>query len=324
MASQSFLRALVLCLVAIIGSTQAQLQANFYANTCPKAEEIVNKYVREHIPNAPSLAAAIIRMQFHDCFVRGCDASVLLNSTTNNKAEKDAIPNLTLRGFSFIDGVKSAVEAECPGVVSCADIISLTARDAVVATGGPHWTVTTGRRDGTVSKATEVNIPSPFDNITTLQGQFGAVGLDLKDLVLLSGAHTIGVAHCSPSVSIRLFNFTGKGDEDPSLDKKYAENLKKFKCKTINATTIIEMDPGSRKTFDLGYYGQVAKRRGLFNSDAALLTNPVTKSVLNQLLQGSVENFWAEFAKSMEKMILFNVKTGTQGQIRKQCAFVNN
>ncbi|KAI9094173.1 hypothetical protein K1719_026755 [Acacia pycnantha] len=324
MASQSFLRDLILCLVAIIGSTQAQLQANFYANTCPKAEEIVNKYVREHIRNAPSLAAAIIRMQFHDCFVRGCDASVLLNSTTNNQAEKDSIPNLTLRGFSFIDGVKSAVEAECPGVVSCADILSLTARDTVVATGGPYWTVTTGRRDGTVSKATEVIIPAPFDNITTLQGKFAGVGLDLKDLVLLSGAHTIGVAHCS-SLSNRLFNFTGKGDQDPSLDREYAENLKKFKCKTItDNTTLIEMDPGSRKTFDLGYYGQVAKRRGLFQSDAALLNNPVTKSLLNQLLQGSVENFWAEFAKSMEKMILINVKTGTQGQIRKKCAFVNN
>ncbi|XP_054813625.1 peroxidase 3-like [Prosopis cineraria] len=325
MASQSFLRALILCLTAIVGLTQAQLQQNFYAKTCPTAEAIVYKYVHEHIRNAPSLAAALIRLNFHDCFVRGCDASVLLNSTTN-QAEKNSPPNLSLRGFDFIDRIKSLVEAECPGVVSCADILALTARDAIVATGGPFWKVTTGRRDGTVSNLTEAlfGIPAPFHNITVLQGIFAGVGLDLKDLVLLSGAHTIGVSHCSP-FSNRLYNFTGKGDQDPSLDSEYAENLKKFKCKTsTDNTTLVEMDPGSRKTFDLSYYVHVVKRRGLFESDAALLNNPVTKSLVNLLLQGSMENFFAEFAKSMEKMIQINVLTGTQGQIRKHCALVNN
>lgn len=63
---------------------------------------------------------------------QGCDASVLLNSSSTNTAEKDSPPNLTLRGFGFIDTVKSLIEAECPGVVSCADILSLVARDSVV------------------------------------------------------------------------------------------------------------------------------------------------------------------------------------------------
>lgn len=140
----------------------------------------------------------------------------------------------------------------------------------------------------------------------------------------MSGAHTIGVSHCS-SLSNRLFNFTGKGDQDPSLDSEYAANLKAFKCKNINDnTTKIEMDPGSRKTFDLGYYRQVIKRRGLFESDAALLTNSVTKSQIIQLLQGSVENFFSEFANSIEKMGRIKVKTGTEGEIRKRCAFVNS
>lgn len=65
--------------------------------------------------------------------IQGCDGSVLLNSTTN-QAEKDAPPNLTVRGFDFIDRIKSLVEAECPGVVSCADIIALSARDSIVVT----------------------------------------------------------------------------------------------------------------------------------------------------------------------------------------------
>jgi len=68
----------------------------------------------------------------HEAF-QGCDGSVLLNSTTN-QAEKNAPPNLTVRGFDFIDRIKSLVEAECPGVVSCADIVTLAARDSIVAT----------------------------------------------------------------------------------------------------------------------------------------------------------------------------------------------
>ncbi|KAI8008172.1 Peroxidase 47 [Camellia lanceoleosa] len=61
----------------------------------------------------------------------GCEASVLLNSTNNNQAERDAIPNLSLRRFQVIDAVKAAIEKACPGVVSCADILALAARNAV-------------------------------------------------------------------------------------------------------------------------------------------------------------------------------------------------
>ncbi|KAF7805817.1 peroxidase 3-like [Senna tora] len=323
--SNIYLGALLVGLIAFTVSTKAELKPNYYGKSCPKAEKIISSFVQQHIKNAPPLAAALIRMQFHDCFVRGCDASLLLNSTTN-QAERNAAPNLTLRGFDFIDRIKSLVEAECPGVVSCADIIALSARDSIVTIGGPSWTVLTGRRDGTVSNLTEAltNIPAPFDNFTTLQSRFTNKGLDLKDLVLLSGAHTIGISHC-PSFTNRLYNFTGKGDEDPSLDSEYAANLKKFKCKTASDnTTLVEMDPGSRKAFDLSYYAHLVKRRGLFESDAALLTNSFTKSAIIQLLQGSLENFYSEFAKSMEKLIQVQVLTGTQGQIRKHCALVNS
>ncbi|QCD87904.1 peroxidase [Vigna unguiculata] len=324
MGSQSF-KALIICLIAVIGSTQAQLQLGFYAKSCPNAEKIILKYVAEHIRNVPSLAAALIRLHFHDCFVNGCDGSVLVNSTPNNQAEKDSIPNLTLRGFSFIDAIKSLVEAECPGVVSCADILALTARDSIHAIGGPFWNVPTGRRDGLISRAADplASLPAPFHNLTVQLTLFDNVGLDANDLVVLSGAHTIGVAHCT-SISTRLYNFTGKGDTDPTLDSDYATNLKTLKCKNINDnTTLLEMDPGSRDTFDLGYYKQVVKRRGLFHSDAALLSSSTTTSIITKQLQ-STQGFFAEFAKSMEKMGRINLKLGTQGEIRKHCARVNN
>lgn len=59
-----------LLLLGLVGPIQAQLQMNFYANTCPNAEKIVQDFVSNHISNAPSLAAALLRMHFHDCFVR--------------------------------------------------------------------------------------------------------------------------------------------------------------------------------------------------------------------------------------------------------------
>ncbi|OIW08421.1 hypothetical protein TanjilG_03097 [Lupinus angustifolius] len=325
MGSKNYSLVLILGLLALIGPTHAQLKLGFYARSCPKAEKIILKYIHDHIPTTPSLAAALLRLHFHDCFIRGCDASVLVNSTKTNAAEKSAVPNFTLRGFEFIDILKSLVEAECPGVVSCADIVALTARDSVQAIGGPFWNVPTGRRDGVISNATEAlfGLPAPFHNLTTLLTTFANVGLDTNDLVVLSGGHTIGLSHCS-TISTRLFNFTGNGGQDPALDRVYATNLKSHRCKSINDnTTLIEMDPGSRNNFDVGYYKQLVKRRGLFTSDDSLLDSSVTRSIINQQLQ-SPQKFFIEFGKSMEKMGRINVLTGRQGQIRKHCAIINS
>lgn len=61
--------------------------------------------------------------------MQGCDGSILI---TGPSAEKNALTNLGLRGFEVIEDVKTKVEAACPGVVSCADILALSVRDAVV------------------------------------------------------------------------------------------------------------------------------------------------------------------------------------------------
>lgn len=134
------------------------------------------------------------------------------------------------------------------------------------------------------------------------------------------GGHTIGISHC-PSFTARLYNFTGKGDMDPSLDPHYAAALKK-KCPPNDVSTLVEMDPGSFKTFDTKYFTTVSKRRGLFQSDAALLDHSDTRSyVLQQSYGGS--SFNSDFAESMVKMGKIGVLTGKAGEIRKRCAFVN-
>jgi peroxidase len=79
------------------------------------------------------------------------------------------------------------------------------ARDAVVLARGPSWPVALGRRDGTVSSATEAanELPPAFGDVPLLTKIFASKGLDLEDLVVLSGAHTLGTAHC-PSYADRL------------------------------------------------------------------------------------------------------------------------
>lgn len=64
--------------------------------------------------------------------VQGCDGSLLLDDTSTFKGEKTALPNQnSVRGYEVIDTIKSSVEKACPNTVSCADIVTLVARDAV-------------------------------------------------------------------------------------------------------------------------------------------------------------------------------------------------
>ncbi|KAI3979941.1 hypothetical protein MKX01_042595 [Papaver californicum] len=299
---------------------------NFYRKSCRKVdvEKIVQDITWKNVAVNPSLGAKILRVHYHDCFVRGCDASLLLDPTPNQatQVEKEARPNLSLSGFEVIDEIKTRLEQECPQTVSCADILALAARDAVSFQFQKQmWKVPLGRRDGKVSIASEAitDLPSASSNFTTLQQLFSRKTLDTVDLVALSGAHTIGVTRCGV-ISRRLFNFTGNGDTDPSIDQTFASILK-TECAGGNGV-ILEMDPGSSTTFDNHYYKNLNEKKGVFQSDAALLTNRFSKSLSERFERGNA--FFANFATSMINMGAVEVITRKdQGEIRKNCRFVN-
>lgn len=299
-----------------------ELQVGFYKESCPYAEYIVKGVVQQaFVSTGGDIAAGLLRMHFHDCFVEGCDASVLLDGPDT---EKTAAPNLTLDGFDIIDEAKCELEKQCPGIVSCADIVAFAARDSVVLTKGLYWDVAAGRRDGTVSEASRAlkNVPSPVSNVWELTADFAGKGLSQDDMITLSGAHTIGVAHCASFIN-RLYNFSAYYPTDPTLEPKFAEELKKQCPPQIpNSNVVVALDSMTPQYFDNDYYANLRVGKGLLTSDQILYTDPSTRwKVLRQSFDD--RSFQVNFIASMIKMGGIGVKTGNEGEIRHDCKKCN-
>ncbi|KAI3959662.1 hypothetical protein MKW92_017794 [Papaver armeniacum] len=314
----------VFLFLIVIPLSIAVLDSHYYDQTCPQAEHIIADTIRNASLYDSKVPARLLRMFFHDCFVRGCDASILLDSTPGNKAEKDGPPNISIRSFYVIEQAKAKLEKACPRTVSCADIVAIAARDVVTQSGGPRWEVLKGRKDGKISKASETtaNLPAPSFNITQLIQSFAKRGLEIKDLVALSGGHTLGFSHCS-SFQSRLRSFTSTLDLDPTLNAMFAENLRQ-KCpqhdRSPNAGTFL--DTTSSK-FDNDYYKQIVSGKGVFGSDQALLNDYRTKWIVESFARDEWF-FFKEFVGSMVKLGNVGVKSLGDGEVRLKCSVVNS
>lgn len=298
------------------------LSFDFYKSSCPQAESIVSSFLQDAIRRDIGLAAALLRVHFHDCFVQGCDGSVLLDKTrAGQSSEKDAPPNVTLRptAFNAINAVRALLERACGGpVVSCADIAALAARDSVRLAGGPWYAVPLGRRDGLEPAPLQAifdALPPPTSNVTTLLRFLAKIGLDADDLVSLSGAHTLGIAHCT-SFQERLFP-----EDDPTMNKWFAGQLK-LTCPRLNTDNTTANDIRTPDAFDNKYYVDLMNRQGLFTSDQDLHTDARTKPIVTRFAVDQ-SAFFQQFVKSMVKMGQIQVLTGAKGQIRRDCAVPN-
>ena len=60
---------LIVMLTFLIGTSDGQLRIGFYDETCPDAESIVRVVVEDAILSDANIAAVLLRLHFHDCFV---------------------------------------------------------------------------------------------------------------------------------------------------------------------------------------------------------------------------------------------------------------
>ncbi|RVW69386.1 Peroxidase 29 [Vitis vinifera] len=129
----------VLCFLLLqFGVEGRGLSYSIYQKSCPQVEDIVRAALGPIFLSDPSSPPAFLRLLFHDCQVQGCDASILVDPAGGKTPlEMASSKNFGVRKRESISLIKSVVEAQCPGTVSCADILVMAARDAVAFSGGP-------------------------------------------------------------------------------------------------------------------------------------------------------------------------------------------
>ncbi|OAY25422.1 lignin-forming anionic peroxidase [Manihot esculenta] len=309
--------AVVFAVLLLSTACQAQLTSTFYDNSCPNALKTIRTSIRNSIAAERRMAASLIRLHFHDCFVQGCDASILLEETPTIESEQTALPNKdSARGFRVIEKAKSEVEKICPGVVSCADIVAVAARDASAYVGGPSYTVMLGRRDSTTASRTLANsqLPSFKDGLDRLISSFQTKGLSARDLVALSGAHTLGQAQC--------FTFRDRIYSNVSIDAGFASTRRRG-CPAVGGDgNLAPFDLVTPNSFDNNYFKNLIQKKGLLESDQILFSGGSTDGIVREYSR-SPAAFNSDFASAMIKMGNIKPLTGTAGEIRKICSSIN-
>ncbi|CAM0901518.1 unnamed protein product [Alopecurus aequalis] len=286
--------------------TVAALLSPALSQTCTQTqvESMVTSSVQAALRQEIALAAGLLRIFFHDCFPNGCDASIYLKGSGTEQAMG---PNGTLqpRALQLIEDIRAKVHAACGATVSCADISALATRAVVVFSGGPTYTVPRGVLDSLIpAPDTAVDdLPAPSSGVSNLVSAFRGKGLsDLADLVALSGAHTIGRAHCP--------FFKDRADDGDAFGNRLTANCSR------NPNLLQNLDVVTPDLFDNGYYMALVASQGVFTSDMSLIRDARTAPIVRQFA-ASKDAFFAQFAKSMAK--LATVPRSGGGEIRRNC-----
>ncbi|KAG5108787.1 hypothetical protein JHK84_045694 [Glycine max] len=290
------------------------LSYSFYSKTCPKLESIVRKHLKKVFKDDNGQAPALLRIFFHDCFVQGCDGSLLLDGSPSER-DQPANGGIRTEALQTIDDIRGIIHKECGRIVSCADITVLAARDSVFLTGGPDYAVPLGRRDGlSFSTSGTSDLPKPFNTTGVTLDAFAAKNFDVTDVVALSGAHTFGRAHCGTF-------FNRLSPLDPNMDKTLAKQLQST-CPDANSGNTANLDIRTPTVFDNKYYLDLMNRQGVFTSDQDLLNDKRTKGLVNAFALNQTL-FFEKFVDATIKLSQLDVLTGNQGEIRGKCNVVN-
>ncbi|KAK1654083.1 hypothetical protein QYE76_071888 [Lolium multiflorum] len=336
-ASLCVLVTLVLAVIA------AQAQAVSPAKT---TQAVMDAVVKQEVENAincnPGVGAALVRLVFHDCWVRGCDASVLLDKTpSSSSVEKKAANNIGLAGFDVIDSIKARLHD-----VSCADIVVFAGRESarILSKGSIDYTLAPGRLDGVVSSAAEADatLPEASFSFQELKDNFNRTGFSVEDLVILSGAHSIGVAHRT-SFQDRLDAAT-QTPIDPEYQTALRYRVNVDGHKTPNPTeknNIRDMSPffqgvsgynssgvnlytPEAGALDNSYYTANLQKMVLFKSDWELNQDP-THFAGDKLIEyrDNAADWDLDFSDAMARLSSLT-SSGPKSEVRKHCRRTNS
>lgn len=183
--------------------------------------------------------------------------------------------------------------------------------------GGESWEVPLGRRDSRTANKNLANrnLPGPQSSLHELIESFKNHGLDKRDLVALSGGHTIGLSQCG--------NFKQHIYNDSNIDPAFARKRQANCPKNGGDTKLAPLDSTSVK-FDTDYFTDLTKRRGLLHSDQVLFAKEASTNHLVQKYSANRDLFFSDFGNSMIKMGNIHPLTGNKGEIRRNCRRVNS
>ncbi|XP_074294097.1 peroxidase 11 [Silene latifolia] len=312
-----------------VSGSEPFLHLDYYNKSCPRVLNVVRREMECAVLADPRNAAIILRLHMHDCFVQGCDASVLLDDTLTLKGEKKAAENIqSLRGYKIMDRLKLMVESECPGVVSCADILAIAARDAVILVGGPYWDVPLGRKDARSAsyELANANLPGANEGIVSIISKFVSLGLSVTDMVALSGAHTIGMAQCK-NFRTRIYGDYGTTSAKSPISESHLSTVRSV-CPAIGGDrNISSLDYVTPRLFDNSYYQLLLTGEGLLNSDQEMYSSLLgieTRNLVQEYAEDPLQ-FFKQFAESMVKMgNITNAGSFSNGEVRMNCRFINS
>ncbi|XP_061363875.1 peroxidase 29 [Gastrolobium bilobum] len=303
------------------GTKENQLSYNYYEFSCPNLETVIKSESLSLFLTDATAPAAFLRLMFHDCQVQGCDASILLDSNyLTSSSEMISSRNFGIRKRDTISHIKSVLEEECPGQVSCADIIVLAAKESVSFSGGPHIQVPLGRKDSRKCSFEEADaeLPSPTITVDEFLSIFMSKGMNIEESVSILGAHTLGVGHCL-NIAGRLYDARPRDN----MDFEFEASLR-MACPTEIPLTNLTFVPNDMTPviFDNHYYRDIIMGRGLFGIDASISRHPRTAPFVMRFAMDQ-NYFFEAFSSAFVKLSSTNVLTNGHGEVRRQCNRVN-
>ncbi|CAE7853398.1 PRCP [Symbiodinium sp. KB8] len=244
----------------------------------------------EKLISAKNCGPIMIRLSWHDAGVfngaDGCPnaAMRLAGSGEHSLGANAGLPEVALALLGPI------TEKYVPRLISHADLWALAANVSIKAMGGPEIPTRFGRLDAHhasdgVSSA-DGRLPDGDKDANHIRGIFGPKGFEDRDMVALSGAHTVGMCHGDRS------GFEGPWTDDKLLfDNSYFKDLLQ--------------KPWTKET---NRHGKPQYRSGetmMLTTDMALVEDPAFKQHVERYAADQ-KSWFDDFAKAWVRLQEFN------------------